>query len=288
MRDLGPAFASLGLCNEIFEAYWDHTPGVTFVVPETMYRPALLYRFIYGPIGSHHTMLCGYPMRPAGEQVLIIPVRGSQGSPHSPAAQRTLEKICAHFLPLLSSAEPMGQFTPHHAVAEEHATTLDAQLRPTAPSIHLQALLALFYGGLRTDSEGRVLLPAALEDDIHRYRDDFLRPVQRAEGEFYHAFTKNCRGRVLCLAVQSRPDGTHRLELHEDQSQHARLSRMMTACRALPRDRTSVFSACLVIAEGVNDPIEIARRAGFPHLAPSAAIRIINRARHIVEASRQN
>ena len=288
MVQVGPAFVTLGLCAEIWEQVWDLTPGVAFCVPDAIHVNSAIYRFVYGPMGSHHIVGCAYPARSTGAQVIVGPVRGNSRPAFAARDLRALEKICARFSTDLSAAYPLGELSPRHAVAEEHATGLDAELRPTAASIHLQAMLALFYGDLRADVQGRALLPAALESDIRRYRDDFLRSVQRTAGEFYHAFTRNRRGRVLCLAVQSRPNGTYRLELHEDQSQHARLRRMMAACRALPRDRTSVFSTCLVVAEGVDDLGEIARRAGFPHLAPSAAIRIVNRARHIVAASRQD
>jgi len=127
-------------------------------------------------------------------------------------------------------------------------------------------------------------LPTALEADIKRYREESSRGVQiqSADIAFYHAFTKAHRGRVLCLSVQSHPGGTFQLSLHEDLSQHERLRRIKDACRALPRDRSSVFSACLVVAEGVSATEEIAKRAGLAALKPSSALRIVNQARKIV------
>ena len=52
-----------------------------------------------------------------------------------------------------------------------------------------------------------------------------------------------------------------------------------------PRDRVTVLNACLVLADGVLDNAQVARRAGFGALHPTAAAKIVARARSIVAAA---
>jgi hypothetical protein len=72
------------------------------------------------------------------------------------------------------------------------------------------------------------------------------------------------------------------LSVHEDMSQHAKLRRIKAACHALKRDRRAVFTAAMLVAEGLHSTAEIARRAGFGKLKPASALRLVNQARRVV------
>lgn len=281
LEEIGPVFNVLCPVSEIYEHIWDARPGVAFALPDSLLQGSLLYTFIAQPTDCRHVALFGYPMDPDGGQAMVLLARRHGTRAYEPRALRAMEDICrigVTELPATLGEAPR----PRHARPEEHTAALDAQLRPAALSRYMRALLALFYRVPGLEAESGLRLPTSLEHDIRRFREDYLRSVQPVDGGFYHAFTKSHQGRLLCLAVQSHPDGSFQLTLHEDVSQLERLRRIKAACRALERDRASVFSASLIVAEGVQETAEIARRAGLAALKPSSALRIVNRARSIV------
>ena len=284
MVQVSPAFMALIPCSDLHEHFWDSPTGCAFVLPDSIYLKSLSYKYAYGPLNCRHAIVFGYPQRGDGTQVVVFPTRGHEGAPYKTSDLQTAEKICGHFADELSAVAKGGAYMPTHIASADYTTKVDAQLRPAGLSLYQRALLELFYGLPRYDSDGRTLLPATLEDDIRRYRDEWLGAMPLPEDCFFHTFTQPHRGRVLCLTVESCPDGTYRLNLHEDQSQFERLRRVMAACRALPRDRNAVFSACLVLAEGVRAHEEIIRRARLAAHKPSSALRIVNRARSILAA----
>lgn len=140
----------------------------------------------------------------------------------------------------------------------------------------------MFYGSSPEELTDPARLPAALEADIRRYREETLRFTQPVQGGYRHAFTKAHRGRSLCLEIRSNPKGIHTLSLYEDQSKHADLRRIIAACRLLDRDRGPVFTTCLILAEGWHDTDDIMKRAGLTKLKRSAALKIINPAKNIM------
>lgn len=282
MPVLGPAYNALSLFNELYEATWDVRPHTAVAVPESTYLNSLLYRLVLREMDRRHMALYFFPRTAEGNQLILSLSRPhAGGQPYAPGDLRAMDRVCAAFAPVLQMAPP-GPHAARHATPEEHVIELDAELRPRTIPIYLRALFALFYSEISPAADGGEGLPRELEDEIRRNRDAYVSSFQSVAGGFAHAFTKARSGRMLCLQVQSRPDGSSCLVVSEDVSQHARLRRIHAACRALPRDRTSIFSACLVVAEGVQEPAQIARRAGFGALQPSAAARLVARARHIV------
>jgi hypothetical protein len=285
--EVNPTYDLLQTLNEIYEQVWDARPGVATPIPDSLLRESLLYRYVLVRYNYQHVAFYPYPVRTNGDQVTVFLTRAHGSAAFGERELRIAGEICSAFAPELNafnSLDPRTHRT-YAASLSEHTVELDADFRPAVLPLYPQALLARFYGGqIPTAADGRLRLPPALETELRRYRGDTLRAADVAGEGFAHSFSKAYRGRILCLVLHTLPGGAFRLTLHEDQSQFDRLRRIMAACRALPRDRTSVFSSCLVLSEGVNDPAEIARRAGYAHLAPSAAIRIINRARRIVAA----
>jgi hypothetical protein len=286
--DIGTAQTALGVCSDLFDALWDRRTGTSFTIPDSLFHDSLLYRFCYRSLDIRHLALHGYPAQTDGHQVVVFSTRNhADGVPYEAAALEKMDRICTHFAAELSSLEPAGPYMPRPTLPTEHVAPLDAALRPNEPLPHyVQAMLALFYGPDPANSPDLAHhLPAQLQTDIRQHLSDYQRTVTPTGTAFIHAFTKPHRGRVLCLSVESHPTGTFTLRLHEDLSQHRRLHRMNLACRALERDRRAIFSACLVIAEGVHADPEIARRAGFAALKPSSALRLNNQARKIVAAA---
>jgi hypothetical protein len=278
--ELEPVLRALAPANEIHEQIWDARRRTAFASPDALWVDSLIYRQIARPIDCRHVALYCCPARAGGGELLVLLARGHRGRGFAARELRVMEGVCRKADKVLANiAGNLPRL--RHAHPDEHAAELDAQLRLLALSPYLRAMLAFFYG----ETHAELRLPEGLEHDIRHYRAEYLRSVLAVPGGFFHAFTKARRGRVLCLNVQSNPGGTFRLTLHQDVAQHDRLRRIKTACAALARDRTSVFSACLVIAEGVQRHEEIARRAGLAALKTSSVRRIINRARSIVAAA---
>jgi hypothetical protein len=279
---LGPALQALTLLSGLHDHWWASRPGTATAVPESKVLAASFYEFIHRPFGERHLATCAYPVRDDGSQIVVTMARGGAMS-FGPRDLRAMERMCADHAADLRSPLVMAAPRLHSPPATAHRVELDPPLRPRDVSICLQALLTFFYGPMRRDTAGRMLLPLALEEDIQRYRDDYLCSAPAEDGGFYRAFTRNSRGRVLCLAVYSE-QGRVALSAHEDVSQHARLRRIKAACRNLERDRNAVFTACLLVAEGMHVPAEIARRAGFGSLKSASALRLVNHARRIVSS----
>jgi hypothetical protein len=282
MHEVGPAFITLMPNCDLRLSYWDREPSVTFAMPAKLVHDSLLYRFVMQPFKEFHLAIYGYPERANGDQVVILFTREENGPPYSDGDLRSADLVCAAFADELLVLEPARVFMPRHPSAAEHVFTLDTDFRPLGPSLYAQALLALFYGGHREAVDGSPRLPATLEADLRAHHDTHQRLGDIAPGDYGYAFSKNYMGRVLLVNLRATPNSGYQLTVHEDLAQHARLHRLKAACRRLTRDRTNVYVTCLLLAEGVRDPAEIARRGGFPNHKPSSALKIINQARRIV------
>jgi len=280
-----PTYAFLSVMNEMHDDLWDAPPDKAVVSPDSVFVGSLLYQYVLRDYYGHrHVAYYAYPMRADGNKVVCIMTRSDGQPPYGPRELSVMEEVCRAFAAELSGLGDKAHKS-RPSTAAEHTVEIDASLRPTAPmSLLMQAMLARFYGRPPDTADRARTLPAALLADVARWRESYLHTIEAREDGFVHAFTKSYRGRILCLTAQSLPGGRLRLTLHEDISQHDRIIRMMEACRALPRDRIFILSACLVIAEGVRNPQEIARRAGFPNYNVASAARLISRARSIVDA----
>jgi hypothetical protein len=286
--EVGAVVPALSPCSDLFEAKWDAHDNTAFTYPDSLWLSSPLYRYLYRELDLRYVATYGNPARADGSQVVVFATRShADGAPYKEADLKKMAHVCTHFAAELSSLEPAGPYMPPPSMPADHVATLDADLlRPRQPlPRYVQALFAVFYGACPLGPDGQALLPPKLQADIRQHLADYQRTVAPTGAAFFHAFTKPHRGRVLCLSVESHPTGTFSLRLHEDLSQHRRLHRLNLACRALDRDRRAIFSACLVIAEGVHADDEIAHRAGFAALKPSSAVRLINQARRIVAAS---
>ncbi|MCX6954857.1 MAG: hypothetical protein NTV51_22090 [Verrucomicrobia bacterium] len=279
---LRPMLQTVTLLSGLHDHWWASRPGVAMAVPDSQVLDTPYYELIHRPLGERHLVTCVQPIRENGDQIVITIARSSS-VPFGLKALQAMEAVCAEEGAVLS-ARVLEAGEPFHATRpDEHSVELHPSGQPLSLPPYLEALLASFYGEMHRDANGQTLFPTQLADDVRRCRNGYLRSVRTVDGGDYHAFTRRCRGRVLCLAVQSHPTGRLTLSGYEDVSQYARLRRIKAACRNLERDRSAVFSACLLVAEGVTAPGEIARRSGFGSLKPSSALRIINRARRIVD-----
>jgi hypothetical protein len=278
---VAPLLPALTLLGGPHDYWWAARPGSAVEIPDDHLSAFPHGEFIHAPLGQTQLVACPSPLL-AGERQLVVTLARDTNIPFTTLDLLTLERACATHATALHA--PFTSITQLASVptAAEHTVELSPRFIPHDLSDYLQALLAFFYGRSPRAAGDTRQLPAALVRDIQTYRADFLRSVQSTDESFYHAFTQRSRGRILCLAVQSDPDGRMHLTAHEDVSQHARLAQIKAACRTLPRDRSSILAASLLVAEGVHDPAEIARRAGFKHLSPVSALRLINRARRLV------
>lgn len=282
MNELGPALIALMPNSDLLLDAWDREPEVTFVLPEVTFRPSLLRYFICRPLKESHLAILGYPERSSGERVAVFLTREALDRPYNDKDLHVADQVCATFAAELSAMEPARLFMPRHPSTAEHSFALDVDFRPLAPSIYAQAVLALFYAGRREAADGSPCLPAALEADLRAHQQSHQRLGDTSPDDHAYAFSKNHLGRVLLVSVRATPGGGYQLTVHEDLAQHARLFRIKGACRNLSRDRTTVYITCLLLAEGVRDPAEIARRGGFAKLKESSAQKIINQAKRIV------
>jgi hypothetical protein len=281
-NQVGSALIALTANSDLLLSVWTEAPGHAFILPDAVFHGSLLYHFVYRPLKEHRVIVYSYPARANGDQMGLFLTRESLERPFGERELRAADQICAAFADELNNPNPVRMFMPLHATPAEQTVALDAEFRPLAPSIYAQAVLALFYEGRREAADGTPCLPAAMESDLRAHHAAHQRLGDTRSGDYACAFSKNHLGRVLLLNLRAAPAGGHVLTLHEDLSQHARLHRIKAACRSLTRDRTTVYHCCLLLAEGVRDPEEIARRGGFPHHKPSSALRIINQARNIV------
>jgi hypothetical protein len=280
---VAPLLPTLTLLAGPHDYWWASRPGTAVEIPDDHLAAFPLGEFIHAPLGQAQLVACPSPLI-AGERQLVVTLARDTKTPFTALDLLALERTCATHFSALHAPFATITHLPSVPTAAEHTVELSPLFIPHNLSRYLQALLAFFYGpSPRAPGDNRQL-PSALVNDIKTYRADFLRSVHSTDDSFYHAFTQRSRGRILCLSVQSNPDGRMRLTAHEDVSQHARLAHIKAACRALPRDRSSILAACLLVAEGVHAPAEIARRAGFERLCPVSALRLINRARRIVAA----
>lgn len=283
MMRLDPIFQTLVPLNPIYCQLWTARPGIAFFLPDELYLQSLLYAFVFKELDARHVIV--FPFSPStsdGVQVIVYCLRGHEAPPYSAAELRIVEQVCHHFESILNAPSPADHYKFRPASPAEHEVTVDADFRPLSEMpLLVQALFALFYDTPRFAPGMPHALPNALLGDI---RDALAqhRHIQYAAPPGLCTFTKAQRGRVLCLTLEVLTTGGYRLILREDVSQYPRLRRLKAACLNLKRDRVPVFNACLLLAEGVRDPKEIARRGGFPALKPSSAQKIINQAKRIV------
>ena len=285
MHQVGPSLIVLMPNSDLGLFGWDRETGKAFVLPEEVFRPSLLNHYICRPLRESHVAILGYPERPAGDQVVFFFTREAPDRPYGEKDLRIADQICAAFADVFSEMEPARLFMPRHATPAEQTVALDADFRPRAPSLYAEAVLALFYRESPAAPDAPPRLPAALEADLRVHRAAHQRIGDTQPGDFAYAFSKNHLGRVLLLNLRTSGatgDDAYQLTLHEDLAQHPRLHRLKAACRGLARDRTLVYHTCLLLAEGLRDPVEIARRGGFPHHQPSSAQKIINQAKRLV------
>jgi hypothetical protein len=282
IHEIGPALIALMLNSDILLDAWDREPGVAFILPENIFRPSLLNHFICKQLNQNHLAIIGYPERSDGSRVALFITRDQSGPPYSDGDLRTIDRVCAVFADELSTLTPARLLMPRHATPREHTFALGPDFHPVAPSHYARAVLALFYDQRGEVSDGPPRLPVGLEADLRTHRDQNQRLGDIDDEDFAYAFSKNHLGRVLLLNLRATSGGGYQLTVHEDLAQHTRLYRIKAACRQLTRDRTNVYVACLLVAEGVRDPAEIARRGGFGALKDSSALRLVNQARRIV------
>jgi hypothetical protein len=282
MYEFGPLMVSLMPNSDLNLALRDRNPGVAFAMPTDVFRSSLIHHYIGRAFNEYQLAACGYPVRANGDQVVVLAARGEGEPLYEDRDLLAMERVCAAFADELSVVEPARVLMPRHATPAEQTIALDSVFRPAKPSLYAQAVLALFYGGRREAADGTPLLPLALEADLRTHRDNHQRLGDIAPQDYAYAFSKNHLGRVLMLHLRATASAGYHLSAHEDLSQHARLYRLKAACRGLSRDRTTVYLTCLLLAEGLRDPAEIARRGGFAALKPSSAQKIINQAKRLV------
>lgn len=285
LAQVEPAVRALAFLTNLHGMWWTVRPGSAIPVPDSQLLASPCYHYIHRLLGERHIAVCAQAVREDGSQVVVMIARNA-GRNFEAADLRVFERHCGSRAnrELLAAVFADGDPRLAKPSAAEQTAELDGYLRPIRYPLYLQALLASFFGPPPRSGPDAPVLPGALEDLIRKRHSDSAREFLPGEEDYSHVLVHRHRGRQLCIHVSSRETGGLRLSVQEDFSQYSRLRRIKSACRALSRDRSNVFYACLLVAEGIRSPGEIARQAGFQKLKATSAARLVNRARAIVES----
>ncbi len=263
---------------------WDIGPNIAFTFPDSVLHNSPLYKFGYATAGDNFmAFLCSPPRSDGTFHALAL---GRSDRNFTRRELRAFQAIAVEFADTMANITkvhplPLLQYARETAVVE-----VDSTFRALTISHHAESILALYFGPCEPLPDGRFNLPGTLEGklrDFWGYAGSEFPPGALCVD---YSFCHSCRGRRLSVIFGRHDPDRVRVSLLEDLGRLRTISSIREMCGKLPRDRYSTFAVCMGLLDGIYDTRALAKAAGIAALKPSSALKLISRARNLIEQAR--